>query len=118
MINAMFNKQVWGKPEFIDGSLETLKSWDKYEIIIYSNRVKYMGAENLARWLIDYKIPFNGIDNGDNKYYAHIDDSPSKLASTHSKLKILFTQSWNTRCLDIQNQFTRVYSWEEIGKMI
>ena len=121
LINTMFKEQVYGPPNFIDGSLEMLKEWKSkgYEIYIFSNRVKYMGEVNLAKWLIDNKIPFNDIEvTGWGEYDYHIDDSPAKLAATDSKVKLLYTQPWNRRCLDIRKQFTRVNSWSEIKSIV
>jgi hypothetical protein len=120
MINTMFTEQVYGKPNFVEGAIETLKEWKSkgYELVIYSNRVKYMGYEGLARWLIDWQIPFSSIDGGQGEYFAHLDDSPSKLATTNSKIKLLYTQPWNLRCIDIRKQFTRIGSWEEARNII
>jgi len=120
LINTMFKGQVYGKPNFNDHALETLKEWKAkgYEIAIFSNRVKYMGEYGLLEWLIDNKIPFSGIDVlGNGIYDFHIDDSPSKLATTNSKTKLLFNQPWNSRCVDVYKQFTRVFNWQEISKI-
>ena len=119
-IDKMFKEQVYGKPNFIEGSLDTLNEWKTkgYEIIIFSNRVKYMGYEGLARWLIKYQIPFNGLDGGTDTYDVHIDDSASKLMATDSKLKLLYSQSWNERCLNITGSLQRVSSWEEIRETV
>jgi len=121
VINIMFREQVYGEPNFIDGSLSILKEWKAkgYEIIIFSNRVKYMGEAGLAQWLIDNAIPFDGIDViGSGNYDFHIDDSPGKLAATDSGVKLLYNQEWNKRCLDIRNQFYRVSSWQEIKLIV
>ena len=120
LINTMFKEQVYGKPNIVEGALDTLKEWESklWEIIIYSNRVKYMGEYGLAQWLIKWQIPFSGIDGGRGKYLVHVDDSPSKLASTESKYKLLFRQSWNKECLDIMNQFIRVNNWKEIREFV
>lgn len=120
-INKMFEGQVFGKPCFKEGALETLREWQSksWEIIIYSNRVKYMGYMGLAEWLIKWDIPFDGFDlDGSGSYNFHIDDSPGKLAATDSKVKLLFKQPWNTRCKDIKKQMVRVKSWGEINKII
>uniref|UniRef100_A0A6M3KGA6 Uncharacterized protein n=2 Tax=viral metagenome TaxID=1070528 RepID=A0A6M3KGA6_9ZZZZ len=116
LINTMFKEQVYGKPNFIAGAVETLGGWKSkgYELIIYSNRTKYMGYNGLAEWLIEWQIPFSGIDDGQNHYNVHIDDSPGKLMTTDSKIKLLFDQPWNQRCYNITNQLLRVRSWEEI----
>uniref|UniRef100_A0A6M3LT47 5' nucleotidase n=1 Tax=viral metagenome TaxID=1070528 RepID=A0A6M3LT47_9ZZZZ len=116
LINTMFKEQVYGKPNFVEGAIATLKEWESngYELVIYSNRVKYMGYKGLARWLVDWQIPFSGIDEGQSEYDVHIDDSPSKLMATDSKLKLLFRQPWNTRCVNITGKLRRVRSWEEI----
>ena len=116
MINTMFFEQVYGKPNFIDGAIDTLKEWKSkgYELVIYSNRVKYMGYEGLARWLIDWQIPFSGIDGGKGRYDVHIDDSPAKLMETDSKIKLLFDQPWNQRCHNITGKLIRVKNWEAI----
>lgn len=121
LINLMFAKQVYGPPNFIDGSLEILREWKSkgYELTIFSNRVKYMGEPNLAKWLVDNKIPFNGIDvEGTGRYDYHIDDSPGKLASTLSTFKLLYNQPWNERCLDINKCLQRVTSWQEIKEIV
>jgi len=116
LINTMFKEQVYGKPNLAEDAIETLKEWKskEYELVIYSNRVKYMGHDGLAKWLIDWQIPFHGIDGGQGSYDVHIDDSPSKLMTTNSKLKLLFDQPWNKRCHNITGKLQRVYSWKEI----
>ncbi len=121
LIDLMFKEQVYGKPNFIDGALDTLREWESkgYEIGIMSNRVKYMGQMGLVTWLVDNEIPFSGTDRtGLDNYDFHIDDSPAKLASTNSKVKLLYTQPWNLRCLNIENKLTRVNSWEEIKSIV
>ena len=120
LINKMFTKQVYGEPNFIDGALETLQEWKSkgYEITIYSNRVKYMGYFELAKWMIEWKIPFSGIDGGQGEYDFHIDDSPSKLMATKSITKLLYSQPWNKRCLNITGEIRRVYTWEEIKELV
>ena len=121
LINTMFKEQVYGKPDFIDGSLDVLKEWKSkdYEIAVFSNRARYMGDFGFAKWLIDNQISFDGIDVvGSGSYDYHIDDSPSKLAATDSKIKLLYTQPWNKRCLDIKKQLARVSSWDEIKDIV
>ena len=118
-INEMFHDQVWGRPEFIKGAIETLEKWkSKYEVVIYSNRVNYMGYDGLARWLIDYGVPFSGINGGQGSYDFHIDDRPEKLCDTKSGVKLLFTQPWNIQCLNIESRLTRVNDWQEIKGIV
>lgn len=119
-INTMFKQQVWGKPKFIEGAIDTLQEWKSkgYELIIYSNRVKYMGLDRLVGWLIDNQIPFNDIDGGRGMYEVHIDDSPGKLMATDSKAKLLFTQPWNVRCLNITGRLERVNTWTEVRQYV
>uniref|UniRef100_A0A6M3LS78 5' nucleotidase n=1 Tax=viral metagenome TaxID=1070528 RepID=A0A6M3LS78_9ZZZZ len=116
LIDTMFKEQVYGKPNFVEWAIETLKEWKSkgHELVIYSNRVKYMGYEGLDRWLIDWQIPFNGIDGGQGSYDVHIDDSPAKLMATDSKVKLLFSQPWNQRCHNITGQLIRMKNWEEV----
>jgi len=116
MINTMFKEQVYGKPNFIEGAIDTLKEWESkgHELVIFSNRVKYMGYDGLARWLIDWKIPFSGIDGGQGSYDVHIDDSPAKLMATDSELKLLFDQPWNQKCHNITGKLQRVKSWQGV----
>ena len=119
MIDTMFKEQVWGKPTFMPDALETLQEWvDKYTILIYSNRVKYMGRQGLSDWLLGYNIPYTWITEGKQEYDIHIDDSPAKLMSTNSKVKLLYSQSWNARCLDITDSLRRVHNWKEIRDII
>jgi len=120
LINTMFREQVWGKPNFVPGAIETLGDWKskRYELIIYSNRVKYMGKHGLAKWILEWGIPCNDIDNGEGKYDVHIDDSPSKLMATDSKVKLLYSQPWNKRCLNITGELIRVKSWQEVRKYV
>ena len=116
LINTMFKEQVYGKPNFIEGAIETLKEWKSkdYELIIFSNRVKYMGYKGLTQWLINWQIPFSRIDREQDSYDIHIDDSPAKLMATDSKIKLLFDQPWNRKCHNITGKLQRVYTWEEI----
>jgi len=120
LINTMFKEQVYGKPNLVEGAIETLREWKAkgYELVIYSNRVKYMGYEGLASWLIKYHIPFCGIDGGQGEYDVHIDDSPSKLMATNSRIKLLYHQEWNIRCLNIQKKLVRVYNWKEVRSLV
>jgi len=116
-IDDMFQEQVWGKPIFMDNALDTLSEISKiYEIIIYSNRIKYMGEMGLAQWLIDNQIPFEGIDYGQSKHDFHIDDRPEKLEDTDSSIKLLYTQPWNEGCLNIKHNLKRVNNWYEIRR--
>ena len=116
LIDLMFKEQVYGKPNFIDGAVDTLKEWKSkgYELIIYSNRIKYMGYEGLDQWLIDWGIPFSVIDGGQCAYDIHIDDYPGKLMATNSKIKLLFEQPWNQRCHNITGKLIRVKDWHEV----
>ena len=120
LIKTMFNEQVYGKPTLVEGAIDTLNEWKAkgYELVIYSNRVKYMGRNELIRWLINYQIPFDGIDGGQGAYDVHIDDLPSKLMGTDSEVKLLFNQPWNERCLNITGKFIRVNSWDEISQIV
>ncbi len=120
VINQMFQEQVWGKPDLYEGAVETLREWKSkgYEILIYSNRVKIMGEKGLRWWLVKFGIPFDKIDDGQGEYDFHIDDRPSKLMDTNSKRKLLFNQSWNKNCFNIQKKLGRVYDWNEIRKII
>ncbi len=120
LINTMFKEQVYGRPNFIPGAIDTLRLWMSigHEIVIFSNRVKYMGDIGLAEWLIDYQVPFSDIDGGKGEYDVHIDDSPAKLMSTNSVKKLLFNQPWNERCLNIKGQLIRVNSWEGVKRYV
>lgn len=118
-IDEMFHSQVWGMPFFNPEAIETLKLWkEKHQVLIYSNRIKYMGIMGLATWLIDYRIPFTAIDDGKGQYDFHIDDRPEKLCSTDSKVKLLYHQEWNARCLNVKNNLQRVYNWGEIKNIV
>jgi 5'(3')-deoxyribonucleotidase len=118
-IDNMFQEQVWGRPVFMDNALEVLKEIHQfYEIIVYSNRVKYMGEFELVKWLSDNQVPFDGIDFGQGKYDFHIDDRPKKLEDTDSSIKLLYTQPWNKKCCNIKKNLTRVNNWYEIRKQI
>ena len=116
LIDNMFHEQVYGKPHFILGALNALYEWKYagYEITIFSNRVKYMGEKGLAMWLVDNAIPFRKIDGGKDEYDVHIDDSPAKLMATNSKLKLLYSQPWNEKCLNITGELVRVHNWREV----
>lgn len=120
LINTMFKEHIWGKPHFIPGALGVLKDCTAfYEIVIFSNRIKYMSEIELSKWLIDNQILFNGIDvEGSGEYEVHIDDSPAKLAATKSKFKLLFNQPWNENCHNINKNLKRVYTWSDIRKEI
>jgi len=119
MIDTMFKEQVWGKPTFMPDALETLWEWEgKYEIVIFSNRVKYMGGLGLVEWLHKHKIPFDSISEGEGVYDFAIDDSPAKLQSVNSKVRLLYDQVWNRKCLDITDSLRRVYNWLEIRKIV
>jgi hypothetical protein len=120
LINTMFKEQVYGKPNFAVGALDTLNEWASrgYELVIFSNRTKYMGEFGLAKWLADNHIPFTEIDGGKGEYDVHIDDSPGKLMSTNSNLRLLYSQPWNEQCLNVTHSLTRIKSWEEIRKYV
>ena len=121
MIDTMFKEQVWGKPTFMPDALETLQEWrGKYWIAIYSNRPKYMGREGLRAWLGEHQIPCDWIteEKVEYEYDFAIDDSPAKLQSVNSEVKLLYNQSWNERCLDITNSLRRVHSWREIRNIV
>ena len=77
-----------------------------------------MGENGLAHWLIDYEIPFTSIGNGRQYYDVHIDDRPSKLMDTDSKLKLLFNQPWNKNCFNLEEKLERVYSWNDIKEKV
>ncbi len=114
-IDNMFQEQVWGEPVFMDNAFDVLNEIKQiYEIIIYSNRIKYMGEAGLVKWLVDYQIPFEGVDYGQGVYDIHIDDRPEKLEDTISSVKLLYTQPWNEGCLNIKNNLKRIYNWYEI----
>jgi len=116
LINTMFKEQVYGKPNFAEGAIDTLKEWKAkgYELVIFSNRVKYMGYEGLAKWLVDWQIPFSGIDGGQGSYDVHVDDSPAKLMATNSKIKLLYSQPWNERCHNITGELIRKKNWQGV----
>jgi len=116
LIDAMFQNQVFGKPNFITGAIATLEEWEAkgYDLAIFSNRIKYMGYGKLEGWLTEWQIPYSRIDEGKGEYEFHIDDSPGKLMTTKSAVKLLYNQPWNERCLNIQGGLKRVYNWAEI----
>jgi len=120
LINTMFKEQVYGKPNFVEGAIDTLRKWreEGHRIDVYSNRVKYMGATGLAEWLWAYDIPFYSISDGSGVFDCHIDDSPAKLMGTNSKLKLLYDRPWNKRCLNITGGLERVYDWGEIRQRV
>ena len=116
-IDNMFQEQVWGKPNFMDNALDVLNEIKQiYEIVIYSNRIKYMGEIGLITWLGEHRIPFKGIDYGQGKYDVHIDDRPEKLEDTDSSIKLLYTQPWNKGCLNIKSNLKRVNNWNDIRR--
>jgi 5'(3')-deoxyribonucleotidase len=118
-IDNMFYEQVWGNPIFIEDSIEVLNEIKQhYEIIVYSNRFKIMGMFELTKWLIDNKIPFDGVSCGDDKYSFHIDDRPEKLEDTNSSIKLLYTQPWNIKCHNIKNNLIRVNNWQEVRRKL
>jgi len=120
LIDTMFKEQVFGKPNFIEGAVDTLKEWKAkgYELAIFSNRVKYMGEDGLGKWLKKWKIPYSYLTSGQIPYDVHIDDRPAKLMATDSKLKLLFDQPWNKGCLNIQGKLERAYNWAEVRKIV
>jgi len=120
-IDLMFRDTVWGKPTFQEGALETLKEWKQkgYELVIFSGRTRYMGEMGLVQWLEDNKIPFDGIDViGRSHYAVQIDDRPSKLKNTDSKLKLLYDQPWNRSCANVEKDLIRVYNWRDIKERV
>lgn len=121
-IDLMFRDTVWGKPTFQEGALETLEYWRQkgYKLTIFSGRTRYMGETGLAGWLIENDIPFDDIDTTGLKcsYDVHIDDRPSKLKGVDSKLKLLYNQSWNRSCFNIEKDLIRVNSWQEIKEIV
>ncbi len=120
LINDMFKEQVFGKPNLVEGAIDTLREWQSksWEIIIYSNRVKYMSYKVLEEWLFFYGIPFTDIDGGKGEYDYHIDDSPSKHMENNNRVKLLYDQPWNKRCLNITGELIRVSDWARIRDII
>jgi uncharacterized HAD superfamily protein len=119
-IDLMFHDTVFGKPMFNDGALTTLQNWyNKHELIVFTNRTRYMTILELTKWLTDNNIPFHGIDiKGDGAYDFHVDDRPTKLMETNSKVKLLLDAPWNRRCHNVTGQLKRVYNWQEIKEMV
>ena len=120
LIDTMFKEQVYGKPNLVEGAIDTLREWKSkgHDLVIYSNRVKYMGQGGLSRWLRNWHIPFGRVDDGQGVYDIHIDDSPSKLMATDSRIKLLFDQPWNKRCLNITGKLVRMKNWEGIREYV
>jgi len=120
VIDSMFHETVFGKAQFYEGALATLQNWyNKHELVVFTNRTRYMSIPELTKWLTDNGIPFHGIDvEGKGEYDFHVDDRPEKLMSTNSKVKLLFNQSWNEKCLNATGKLKRVYSWEDIAKYV
>ncbi len=119
-INDMFKEQVFGKPTFEDNALGILNEWHKENsIVIYTNRLKYMSPRELLIWITDNKIPCDGVDmNGTGYYDVYIDDSPAKLMSVKSAIKLLYAQSWNQNCLNITKELRRVNSWLQVKEVL
>ncbi len=120
-VDFMFHEQVWGKPNLIEGAIPVLKAWwsKGHHLIIYSNRVKYMGIDGLERWLRQYEIPFSDIVTENTFMYDFaIDDRPRKLEDIDSKERILFNQPWNRKCWNIKGNLTRVFNWQEIEDIV
>lgn len=119
-IDDMFERQVWGDPDFIPQSIATMLDWKRYghNVAIYSNRIKYMGTAGLFEWLLKWGVPFSGISDGTGDWHYHIDDRPEKLCDTNSQVKILYSQPWNQGCLNIRNRIKRVDDWEQIREIV
>ncbi len=119
-IHHMFEEQIYSAPNFVKGAWETLREWQAkgYELSIFSNRGEYMGQEEFREWLTRWFIPFDYLTIGYEEYDVHIDDSPSKLMATDSRLKLLFDRPWNQRCLNITGRIERVYNWGDIKKKV
>lgn len=119
-IDEMFYDQVWGKPQFNTNTLDVLSEWksNRYGIVIFSNRIKYMGHKGLESWLVKWQIPFSYIDEGGGIYDFHIDDRPEKLCDTNSQVKLLYDQPWNKGCLNITGKLKRVLNWTEIKGIV
>jgi len=127
MIEDMFAKEVYEEPNMIPGARSALKGFiDKgYNILILSNRLSWMTADELSDWLDDWGILYTDVlGNGELPSYvhAHIDDSPLKLLrvdeETIVKHRILFTCPWNKQCLDILGKFERARNWAEVRRII
>ena len=116
----MFREESHKAPTFIPGALQTLQglAHDGHHITIWSNRVKYLGAEGLEKWLGVHGIPHADMMHTTPKchWHVHINDCPAKLAEMRgaTDLKILFSQRWNTKCNDVLRQFTRVINWAQV----
>lgn len=120
LIEQIFKEQVYGQPNFVEGAIDTLTQWIARgdEIIIFSNRIKYMEVAELTKWLFKWGIPFTRVATGQGDYDVHIDDLASKLMATNSRLRLLFNRPWNKWCLNITRELVRVNDWQEIREMV
>jgi len=126
---AMFEEVAFEEPKFTHKALESLGELvrrDHY-VWLYSNRIHFMGHQLLSDWVWDNNIPHIGVVRNIEKFkdlwgYVdyHIDDSPTKLMNLgdFTNHKLLFSRPWNCRCLDIQNQLTRVMNWDDIMEIL
>lgn len=72
-------------------------------------------------WLDMYKIPHHElVFMTDYREYPvrfdiMLDDFPAKLIDIENNVEelVLFTQPWNTRCLDLRGRFTRIANWQQ-----
>ena len=126
-ISDMFAQEVFGKPNFVTDAVKYLKYFldNGYAVNIYSNRLCWMTQEELGDWLDKWGVPYTDVTNGGglpSYIHGYVDDCPSKLLGideqTTVKHLILFSNPWNTHCLDILNKFTRAKSWLEIRRIL
>ena len=127
-VGDMFAKEVFAKPNFVDGAVNYLKYFldNGYTVNIYSKRLHWMTQEELGNWLDKWGIPYTDVINGggDLPSYIHgyVDDSPTKLLKideqTTVKHLILFSNPWNVHCLDILGKFERAKNWLEVRRIL
>ena len=111
----------------IPGAKEGLQTFQEagHEVIIFTARYSSL-KEPTKKWLTMKELPYDRLifkedwERGKEFFDIVIDDSVKKITELigYYKRAFLFSQPWNERTWNIDNNFERVYNWKEIVKRV